>query len=71
MTLTVLGVLAGLAAALAATRALDSLLFGISPLDPATYVGVVALLLFVSVLACAGPAWRALRVHPATTLRAE
>jgi putative ABC transport system permease protein len=47
------------------------LLFGVSPLDPITYVGVGGLLLGVSALACAVPAWRAVQVDPTLTLRAE
>jgi ABC-type lipoprotein release transport system permease subunit len=45
--------------------------FGISRLDPATYAGVTLLLLGVATLACLAPAWRAARVDPAITLRAE
>jgi putative ABC transport system permease protein len=71
MTLTLLGVLIGLAGALAATQALVTLLFGISRLDPITYLGVIALLLGISAIACWVPAWRAARVDPAITLRAE
>ncbi|HSL82030.1 MAG TPA: FtsX-like permease family protein, partial [Thermoanaerobaculia bacterium] len=69
--LTGLGLLLGAAGAAAAGRALAALLFGVSPLDPATYAGVAALLAAVAALACAAPAWRAARVDPATTLRAE
>ncbi|HKG94968.1 MAG TPA: FtsX-like permease family protein, partial [Gemmatimonadaceae bacterium] len=65
------GVAIGLAAAAAASQALAALLFGVSRLDPATYLGVVALLAVVSVVACWVPAWRAARVDPAITLRAE
>jgi putative ABC transport system permease protein len=71
MTLTGLGIAAGLCAAWVASRALVSLLFGVSPLDPAVYLGVVALLAAVSVFACWVPAWRAARVDPSITLRAE
>ena len=71
MTLTLLGVAIGLTGAIAATRALISLLFGVSRLDPVTYVGVVVLLGGVSMLACWLPAWRAARVDPAITLRSE
>lgn len=71
MTLTVVGVVAGLCGALAASRALVSLLFGVSRLDPAAYLGVVTLLTAVSAVACLAPAWRAARVDPSITLRAE
>src|SRR6185369_15903017 len=71
MTLTGLGVLIGLGGAAAASRALITLLFGVSRLDPVTYGGVVALLIGVSAIACSVPAWRAARVDPSITLRAE
>jgi putative ABC transport system permease protein len=71
MTLTGLGVAIGLAGAVAASQAIASMLFGITRFDPVTYFGVVALLAAVSILACAVPAWRAARVDPAITLRAE
>jgi predicted permease len=69
--LTGLGVVIGLAGAVAASRMLVTLLFGITPLDPMTYGGVVALLLAVALGACIVPARRAARVDPAITLRAE
>jgi Acidobacterial duplicated orphan permease len=71
MTLTGLGVVIGLTGAIAATQAIVTLLFGISRLDPVTYLGVIALLVGVSVIACWMPAWRAARVDPSITLRAE
>jgi putative ABC transport system permease protein len=71
MVLTGFGIALGLAGALAASQALVTLLFGISPLDPLTYAGVIALMLAVSVVACVTPAWRAVRLDPAITLRAE
>jgi putative ABC transport system permease protein len=71
MSLTGLGVLIGLGGAVAASRVLITLLFGVSHLDPITYSGVVALLLGVSIIACWLPAWRAARVDPSITLRAE
>jgi putative ABC transport system permease protein len=71
MTLTSLGTVIGVAAAAAASQAIVAMLFGVSALDPVTYVGVVVLLTAVSAIACSVPAWRAARVDPAITLRAE
>jgi len=71
MALAGLGVLIGLSGAVAASRAVVTLLFGVSRLDPVTYVGVIGLLLGVSGIACWVPAWRAARVDPSITLRAE
>ena len=71
LRLTAYGVVLGLAAAMVATQALVTLLFGVSRLDPVTYLGVVALLAVTAVVACAVPAWRAARVDPVTTLRAD
>jgi putative ABC transport system permease protein len=71
MTLTGLGVLIGLGGASAATRAIATLLFGVSRLDPITYLGVIGLLAAVSAIACWAPAWRAARVDPSITLRAD
>jgi putative ABC transport system permease protein len=71
MKLTALGVAIGISGAIAASQALITLLFGVSPLDPLTYLSVVALLAAVSVISCGMPAWRAAQVDPASTLRAE
>jgi putative ABC transport system permease protein len=71
MTLTGLGVAIGLIGAAGASSALVTLLFGVSRLDPVTYFGVIALAAGVSGIACWVPAWRAARVDPAITLRAE
>lgn len=70
MGLTCLGVALGATGAVAASQALGALLFGVSPLDPVTYAGVSALLVAVAAVACAVPAWRAVRVDPVNTLRA-
>jgi putative ABC transport system permease protein len=71
MTLTGLGLALGVAGAAAATRTIVAMLFGVSHLDPLTYFGVIGLLAGVAILACGVPAWRAARVDPASTLRAE
>jgi len=71
LTLALLGVVLGLAAAMALSRSLATLLYEISPLDPVTYAGVVVLLVVIAATACAVPAWRAGRVDPAVTLRLE
>jgi putative ABC transport system permease protein len=71
MRLTGLGVAVGVAGAAAATQAIAAMLFGVSRVDPVTYLAVIALLAGVAVIACGVPAWRAARVDPASTLRAE
>jgi putative ABC transport system permease protein len=71
MTLVGLGVVIGLAGAAAASQAIATLLFGVSQLDPVTYLAVIALLVGVSVTACWLPAWRAAQVDPSITLRVE
>jgi putative ABC transport system permease protein len=71
MTLTLPGIAIGLAGASAASQAIAAMLFGVSRLDPITYAAVIALMAGVAALACSIPAWRAARVDPAITLRAE
>ena len=71
LMLTAVGIVIGLAGAMAASQALITLLFGVSGLDPATYFGVIVLLTGVSLIACGLPAWRAAQIDPATSLRAE
>jgi len=71
LVMTGVGGAIGLGLALASSRALASLLFGVTRLDPLTYVAVAALLALVSAIAAAVPAWRAARVDPAITLRSE
>ena len=71
LKMTSAGVAIGLLAAALITRLLDTLLFGVQPTDPATFVGTAAVLAVSALLACALPAWRATRVDPAITLRQE
>jgi ABC-type antimicrobial peptide transport system permease subunit len=61
----------GVAASLALSRLIESLLFGVRPTDPLTYGGVAALLGLVALAACALPAARAARVDPLIVLRSE
>lgn len=71
LALTALGIAIGLAGALAGGRVLSSMVFGISPRDPATIAAVSALLGLVALGACLLPAIRAGRTDPLETLRAE
>ena len=65
------GVAAGLVAALAVTRVLDTLVYGVSPIDPVTFAAATLLLMAVALLAHWVPVRRALRIDPASALRAE
>jgi predicted permease len=69
--LAVIGILMGLGAALAATRVLTSMLFGVKATDPATFCLGAGLLLLVALSAALIPAWRAASVEPMTALRHE
>jgi ABC-type antimicrobial peptide transport system permease subunit len=69
LTLTALGVGAGLLFAPAVGRALGSLLFGVSPTDRLTLVLVPGALVLLTAVACVAPAWTAVRTEPASTLR--
>jgi predicted permease len=66
-----IGVVLGVALALAVTRVMASLLFGVTSRDPFTFAAAVVLLASVSLLACLGPAVRATRVDPMIAVRAE
>jgi putative ABC transport system permease protein len=71
MALVFLGVVIGLAGALATSRTISTLLFGISRLDVPTYLAVIALLAVVSAIACLIPAIRAASANPVEALRAD
>src|SRR5205823_11944139 len=71
MSLTAIGIVAGLAGALAVTRLMSSLLYDVKPFDPATFAGVSLLLTVVAFFACWLPARRATRVDPMEALRYE
>ena len=71
LTVTMLGLAAGVLIAGVAARRLQPLLFGIAPLDLPSFLTMPAILLIVAALACVIPARRAAATDPATTLRAE
>ena len=69
--LVVAGVGLGVAASLALSRYLESLLFEISPTEPSALVGTVVILVCTALVACYLPARRAARMNPMEALRAE
>ena len=71
MTVVGIGIAVGIAVALGATRLMASLLFNVGAADPSAYLSAGFLLFAVAVLACAVPAFRAMRLQPAAVLRNE
>jgi len=71
LLLTGAGIVLGTAVALALTRVMSTLLYGVSPMDPVTYAAVAASLATVALLATYLPARRASRVDPVIALRAD
>ena len=71
LSLTLVGILIGLAGALGLTRLMSKLLFGVTPTDAPTFVTVAAILFVVALVACYIPARRATRVDPLVALRYE
>jgi ABC-type antimicrobial peptide transport system permease subunit len=71
LQVTTLGIIIGLAGALAVNRLMASLLFGVQPTDTMTFALVVATITAVAVVASWLPAWRASRLDPNVVLRDE
>jgi putative ABC transport system permease protein len=71
LAVTVAGVVLGLLIATSATRVLETLLYGVSRLDAATYAGTTLIVIAVALATAAGPAWQAVRVSPLQALRSD
>jgi putative ABC transport system permease protein len=71
MKLTLIGMALGLMGAVASTRLLRDMLFGVKPIDPLTFAAMTLLLMCISLVACFLPARRATKVDPMNVLRSE
>ena len=71
MLLVTIGLIIGLAGALALTRLMSTLLFEVSPTDPITFAAVALCVIIATLLACYIPARRAMKVDPLVALRYE
>ena len=71
LKLTAIGVAIGVAASAVLVRSLSTLLFGVPPLDPLTFITAPVVLTIVAMVACLVSALRALRADPVAALRAE
>jgi putative ABC transport system permease protein len=71
LSMTLAGIVLGVAGAAALSKSLQGLVFGVDPMDPLTFASVVVMLLTTATLACYVPAWRATRIAPTTALRTE
>jgi predicted permease len=71
LKLVIIGTVIGLVLAFLTTRFLSSMLFGISPTDPVTFIGVTLLFILVAVAATLRPAWRAADINPVQALQQE
>jgi ABC-type antimicrobial peptide transport system permease subunit len=71
LQLTAIGIVIGVAGAVSLARYIDGMLYGVTPVDPLTYVAVVVLFVAIASLASYLPARRATRIDPMTALRYE
>jgi ABC-type antimicrobial peptide transport system permease subunit len=71
LTLALAGLCVGLLATPLLSRALATMLYGLEPGDPGTFVAVAVVLVLVCIAACLIPMWRAVRVDPISILKAE
>jgi ABC-type antimicrobial peptide transport system permease subunit len=71
LVLAASGIAIGIAASISISKAIDSLLYKVSPVDPLTFSVVGVMLAGAAVAASMPTAWRAARVNPTETLRAE